>query len=273
MCMTPSGTALDIFNAIDRCITLFDVPWSNCVAVGVDNTNVNMGNRHSIKTMVQEKNPDVFFNGCQCHVVHNTSAAAASAFTEATGFDVSDILVDLYYWFDHSSKRKNLLVEYSGFCDQEYRQVIKYASTRWLSLEKCVTRALQQNESLKSYFLSEKSSQARFKRLQAAFQDLSKGAILYTKSADNLIWILYKLDDSLLLMMVLGWDMGYFSYLPSFLELLNFCTASRSRKRWSFIFFMYLRAENPTGPNRNREIFSLTPCNQVYISVVTINFC
>ena len=70
MCMTPSGTALDIFNAIDRCMTLFDVPWSNCVAVGVENTNVNMGNRHSIKTMVPKKHPDVFFNGCQCHVVH-----------------------------------------------------------------------------------------------------------------------------------------------------------------------------------------------------------
>ena len=184
MCMTPSGTALDIFNAIDRCMTLFDVPWSNCVAVGVDNANVNMGNRHSIKTMVQEKNPNVFFNGCQCHVVHNTSAAAASAFTEATGFDVSDILVDLYYWFDHSSKRKNLLVEYSGFCDQEYRQVIKYASTRWLSLERCVTRALQQYESLKSYFLSEKSSQARFKRLQTAFQDpMTEVYLLFYQSA------------------------------------------------------------------------------------------
>ena len=47
-------------------MTLFDVPWSDCVAVGVDNINVNIGNRHSIKTMVQEKNPDVFFNGCQC---------------------------------------------------------------------------------------------------------------------------------------------------------------------------------------------------------------
>ena len=172
MCMTPSGKAIDIFNAIDCCVTLVDALWSNCVAVGVDNASVNMGNRHSIKTMVQEKNPDMFFNGCQCHVVHNTSAAAASAFTEANGFDVSDILVDLYYWFNYSSKRKNLLVEHSAFCDQEYRQVIKYASTRWPSLKKCVTRALQQYESLKSYFLSEKSSQARCKSLQAAFQDL-----------------------------------------------------------------------------------------------------
>ena len=33
MCMTPSGTALDIFNPIDHCMTLFDVPWSNCIAL------------------------------------------------------------------------------------------------------------------------------------------------------------------------------------------------------------------------------------------------
>ena len=122
-----------------------------------------MGNRHSIKTMVQKKNPDVFFNGCQCHVVHNTSAAAASAFTEATGFDVSDILVDLYYWFDHSNKRKNLL--------RTWPKTVGGCST------------------------------------------LEKGTILYSKSADNLIWILYKLDDLLLLMMVFGLGYGMFLLL------------------------------------------------------------
>lgn len=39
---------------------------------------------------------------------------------------------------------------------------------------------------------------------------LEKGTILYSKSADNLIWILYKLDDLLLLMMVFGLGYGMF---------------------------------------------------------------
>ena len=39
---------------------------------------------------------------------------------------------------------------------------------------------------------------------------LEKGTILYSKSGDNLIWILYKLDDLLLLMMVFGLGYGMF---------------------------------------------------------------
>lgn len=42
---------------------------------------------------------------------------------------------------------------------------------------------------------------------------LEKGTILYSKSADNLISILYKLDDLLLLMMVFGLGYGMFLLL------------------------------------------------------------
>ena len=84
-------------------------------------------------------------------------------------------MVDLYYWFDYSTKRKNKLAEYANFCDQEYRQIVKHVSMRWLSLEKSVTRTLTQYASLRSYFLSEQESSARFKRSKDAFSDPSTG--------------------------------------------------------------------------------------------------
>ena len=105
----------------------------------------------------------------QCHVVHNTSAAAAKAFNAVTGFEVEDLLVDIYHWFLYSTKRKCKLAEYANFCDQEYPKITKHISTRWLSLEKVVTRTLLQYQSLKTYFLSEHYSAAWFKRLQTAF--------------------------------------------------------------------------------------------------------
>ena len=43
---SPSGTASGIFNALDKWITTFKIPWENCTAVGVNNTDINMGNRH-----------------------------------------------------------------------------------------------------------------------------------------------------------------------------------------------------------------------------------
>ena len=76
-------------------------------------------------------------------------------FQKVSGLQVEELLVDLFFWFDKSTKRKASLVEYCTFCDTEYRQIIKHVNTRWLSLERAVQRVLQQFDPLKSYFLSE----------------------------------------------------------------------------------------------------------------------
>jgi len=116
--------------------------------------------------------------------VHNTSSAAAKAFNAETGFDVEDLLVDIYFWFVHSTKRKCQLAEYADFCDQGYRKITKHVSTRWLSLENVITRTLLQYQSLKSYFLSEDESAARFKRLETAFNNpMTEVYLLFLQSA------------------------------------------------------------------------------------------
>ena len=97
MALSTGGTAEEVFAAIDGCMSSYQIPWENCVAVGVDNTNVNVGKKNSIMTRVKAQNDSVYFSGCQCHVVHNTSAAAAAALRNATGFDVEDLMVDVYY--------------------------------------------------------------------------------------------------------------------------------------------------------------------------------
>ena len=58
------------------------------------------------------------------HGVYNASSEEAKAFTAVTGFDVEDLVVDIFYWFDHSTKRKSKLAEYTDFCDQEFRKII-----------------------------------------------------------------------------------------------------------------------------------------------------
>ena len=34
--------------------------------------------------------------------------------------------MDCFYWFDKSWERKGKLLEYFGFCDQEYQNVLKH---------------------------------------------------------------------------------------------------------------------------------------------------
>ena len=82
---------------------------------------------------------------------------------------MEDFCIDLFYYFDKSTKRKGVLREYYEFCDQEYRKILKHVNVRWLSLERAVDRASKQYEGLKSYFLSENESCPRFKRLKKTF--------------------------------------------------------------------------------------------------------
>jgi hypothetical protein len=168
---TNAATAQVIFEKMDSVLSSQSVPWINCVGVGVDSTSVNIGRHNSIMTRVQGINPAIYFMKCPCHIAHNAACYAADAFRSGTSFDVEDFLVDIYFWFDKSSKRKNLLQEYCTFCDTEYRKIIKHVSTRWLSLQRAIERVLKQYNSLRSYFLSESCSEARFVRVNKIFSN------------------------------------------------------------------------------------------------------
>jgi hypothetical protein len=165
-----ASTADAMFQSVDELLDRNSIDWDHCVAIGLDNTNVNIGDHNSIKSRAKEKNEDIIIAGCLCHILHNAAGKAGTAFSEITGFDIEDHCVDVFYWFDKSSKRKSILKEYYEFCDSEYQE-IKFISTRWLSLELCVNRELKKYKGLKSYFLSEHFPHARFKRLGSFYND------------------------------------------------------------------------------------------------------
>ena len=77
------------------------------------------------------KNPDVYFVGCSCHMVHNAARTRGDSFSGSSEFDVENLVVDLYYWFDKSTKRKNELNEFCVFSGNTFKHVLRHASTRW----------------------------------------------------------------------------------------------------------------------------------------------
>ena len=78
--------------------------------------------------------------GCLCHIIHNTAHRGSAEFTRSTKFDVEDTCIDIFYYFDKSTKRffYKVLQGYAEFCDQEYRDILKHINVRWLSLERSV---------------------------------------------------------------------------------------------------------------------------------------
>ena len=80
-----SGTAATIFQHVDALFQKYEISWNSVTGLGVDNTNVNIGARDSIKSRVLAKQPNVVFAGCPCHMLHNAAAKGATAFSDATG--------------------------------------------------------------------------------------------------------------------------------------------------------------------------------------------
>jgi hypothetical protein len=72
--------------------------------------------------------------------------------------------VDIFYYFDKSTKRKAALSDYTQFCDLVYRKMLKHVTTCWLSLNTSVNRILSGYEGLKSYFLSEDDEDSKIPR-------------------------------------------------------------------------------------------------------------
>ena len=66
---------------------------------------------------------------------------------------------------------KSILKEYYKFCNSKCEEFIKYVSTRWLRLERCVDRESKNYARLQSYFLSEDLHNKRFKRLEESYKD------------------------------------------------------------------------------------------------------
>ena len=180
MCLSKSSMAVGIFSSIDNAMSKSNVPWENCIALGVDNTSVNVGRHNSLIVEARKKNEHIILMGCPCHIAHNTARKSTKKFCNSlnNSFDVEELLVDIYFHFDYSSKRKNLFVEFCSFCDQDYSKIIKFHSVRWLGLSTCIERTLKLFPSLKSYFLSQKSEirdgekqLSRQNRLIVAFKD------------------------------------------------------------------------------------------------------
>ena len=155
MCLTSGeggGTAAVIFEKIEEVFEQHKLPWENCTSLSVDNTNTMIGKHNSIASRFLEKNENCFIAGCPCHLAHIAASNSHDEFSSYIGLNVEDVMVDLYYWFDKSAKRKGVLTTYFELCDQEYLAVLKHLSVRWLSLERCVTRALKKFPSLKGWF-------------------------------------------------------------------------------------------------------------------------
>ena len=85
--------------------------------------------------------PVNFAKFLRTHFLQNTSGwllFGSVTFSDIVDFEIKEFCIDVFYYFDKSTKRNYVLQEYSSFCDQDCRDILKHGP--WLSLERAIDR-------------------------------------------------------------------------------------------------------------------------------------
>ncbi|KAG1693352.1 Zinc finger BED domain-containing protein 5 [Nymphon striatum] len=112
------GTSENIFNCLKQLFLDRGIPWSQCIGFSSDNCNVMIGKHNSVLTRVREKNEEIFDMGCVCGNV------------KGLPLPVEDLLINVFFHFHHSAKRKEELKEFQEFTDTEPMKLLKHCGTR-----------------------------------------------------------------------------------------------------------------------------------------------
>ena len=143
------GTAKGIYSAVKQSFADLHVPMSNIIGYSSDTTNVMFGQFNSVAQLLKEEFPDVITVKCSCHLIHLASSQAALKLPKG----LEDLCRDIFSHFSRSSKRQDTYEQFQQFFNVEPLQLLSPGQTRWLSLESCVNRILEQYSALQHYFV------------------------------------------------------------------------------------------------------------------------
>ncbi len=145
------GNAPNLFRALKDSLEKHGLDFSKAMAFMSDTTNVMKGARSGVQKLIKDKIPTLYDVGCICHLANLTIKSGL----QELPIDIDQLFVDIFYHFQHSSKRNQEFVDnWHSMFTSEPGVILKHCPTRWLSLLWCVDRYLKQIDGLVSYFLS-----------------------------------------------------------------------------------------------------------------------
>ena len=147
----PNGTAETIKNHLIIAMDNFDLKVKNLVMLGSDGPNVNKKVSKNINEWLKELGHSklIDIGTCNLHMVHNVFLKSLNAF----GNEISDFIIDIYYFFKQWPTRKADFEEIQRKFNKKNHSFIKHVSSRWLTISDAVKRILEQIEPLNEYFL------------------------------------------------------------------------------------------------------------------------
>ena len=126
------------------------------IALCADNTNTNFGGaarkgENNLHFKLKDQlNPNIIGIGCSAHIINNTIQTAVDLFP----VEIDTVIIKIYSFFYIYTIRVESLMQFCDEADIEYRKLLGFSRTRWLSLLPTIERVLKLYPALKSYFLS-----------------------------------------------------------------------------------------------------------------------
>lgn len=98
---------------------------------------------------IVKKKPSIIKANCNCHVLHNTAKHSLKLLK----YDVEILVIKVFNEFSISAKRVTELKDCFEFVQQDFHNVSRHISVRWLSLYSAVDRLILNWNAIKVYFL------------------------------------------------------------------------------------------------------------------------
>ncbi len=141
-------TATGLYKAIKGSFEEKKIPIKNIIGYSSDMTNVMFGEHQSVVALLKKDAPHVLAVKCSCHMIHLCASHACLKLSKT----LEDLCRNIYSYFSRSSLRQKELEEFQAFVGVEPHKLLGIGQTRWLSLESCVSRVLEQWAALRLYF-------------------------------------------------------------------------------------------------------------------------
>lgn len=145
----PDGSAISLYNNLIKCMEQNNVPFHNWVGFCSDTTNVMMGEHNSVSQLIKKNFPNVFISKCSCHMIALVASNACSKLSNS----LEDLCRNIYNHFNRSPKSSAAYKEFQAFFEVKPHKLLKLVQTRWLSLQECSRRILEQWDALLQYWL------------------------------------------------------------------------------------------------------------------------
>jgi len=138
-----------LFEAFKNLLQEKEIPIKNIVGMASDNASVMIGCNNSFMQRLKLEVPGLVMLNCICH----SSALVASKACEKLPSACENLIRGVSTYISGSAKRCAILGEFQDFFNMERNKILKLSNTRWLVLEKCVIRILDNWIALQNYFV------------------------------------------------------------------------------------------------------------------------